>query len=286
MAPLALYPALIVGAVAGLHVSTWGMFKDSPYEGFSAAKYARSIIVAMLAAVGAQLLLRVDLARAGGLVVLFGVTYALERGLVEIWKAFLRREDQSKYTIPMAFAVRGRVVGGTVARLAAGAGYVGAVAAVALALHALPPAAATTRGTLLLVALGSVGGWICALGGAWKDAPIEGFETLKFFRSPIIATAWAVLLAQCSDSFAAVAFGALGWSIATIETHKKFGEPLKAPGKFAGKTIRHPQMFGRRRLAIPVFALLWVLLLGVVARSIAEIGAPAAPLSLGELVRE
>src|SRR3954453_5384896 len=31
-----------------------------------------------------------------------------------------------------------------------------------------------------------------AVGGAWKDAPIEGFSGWKFLRSPAIATAWAV----------------------------------------------------------------------------------------------
>jgi hypothetical protein len=33
----------------------------------------------------------------------------------------------------------------------------------------------------------SISGWISAFLGAWKDAPIEGFETLKFFRSPVVA---------------------------------------------------------------------------------------------------
>ena len=269
MTPLALPPAALVGLVAGLHVATWGMFKDSPYEGFSAAKYARSVVVGLVAAIALQLALRLDLGSAGGLLTLFGVTYALERGLVEVWKAFLRREDQAKYTIPMAFAVGGRVVHSPRKRLAAGAGYVGAVVAVAAMLVALQPASGAPS-AFALIALGSVGGWICALGGAWKDAPIEGFETFKFFRSPAIATAWAVLLAQCSTSLVAVSFGALGWSIATIETHKKFGEPSKAPGKFAGKEVRFPAMYRWRRLAIPVFAALWVVLLATVTRALAD----------------
>jgi hypothetical protein len=272
MTPHALPTAALVGLVAGLHVSTWGMFKDSPYEGFSAAKYARSVVVGVLAALAAQPMLRLDLGGAGGLITLFGVTYALERGLVEVWKAFLRREDQAKYTIPMAFAVGGRVVRSRRARLAAGTGYVAAVAAVAAMLAALQPDGAAPA-MFALIALGSIGGWICALGGAWKDAPIEGFETFKFFRSPAIATAFAVLLAQCSTSLVAVSFGALGWSIATIETHKKFGEPHKAPGKFAGKEVMFPDMYRRRRLAMPVFAALWLVLLATVSRALAETGA-------------
>ena len=40
---------------------------------------------------------------------------------------------------------------------------------------------------LTVVTVGGFFGWISAFGGAWKDAPIEGFETFKFFRSPGVA---------------------------------------------------------------------------------------------------
>ena len=35
--------------------------------------------------------------------------------------------------------------------------------------------------------VGALGGWYSAFGGAWKDAPIEGFQLFKFFRSPLQA---------------------------------------------------------------------------------------------------
>jgi hypothetical protein len=38
---------------------------------------------------------------AGGRIVLFGFTYVTERGLVELWKGYLREEDQSTHFIPM-----------------------------------------------------------------------------------------------------------------------------------------------------------------------------------------
>ena len=60
-----------------------------------------------------------DPRRAADLVVLFGATYAVERALAEIYKTFLRDEDQSKYFIPMQFAVFGKVVRSRGARLLA-----------------------------------------------------------------------------------------------------------------------------------------------------------------------
>ena len=96
--------------MAGLHSATWGMYKDAPHEGFSRRKYARSPI--MGAALGAvvQAAAGLDPRHAGGAVLLFGVVYAVERALAEIYKTFLREEDQSKYFIPMQFHVLGTVV--------------------------------------------------------------------------------------------------------------------------------------------------------------------------------
>ena len=278
-------PALLVGAVAGLHVASWGMYKDALYEGFSARKYARSVIVGALAGLVLQLGLRFDLTSAGGLLLLFATTYALERGLVESWKAFLRDEAQSKYFIPMAFAVNGRVVTDRLTRRLAGAGYVLALALVAAGLALLQPAGGARPPLVALLLVGTAGGWISAFGGAWKDAPKEGFQLLKFFRSPALALAYAVLLAQLSPSYLCVAFGALGLTIATIETHKKFDRPRTAPGKFSGKPVTHPAMFRLRRLVVPVYVAIWTVVLATVAASLVEAGLLQVSPALAEGIR-
>src|SRR5262245_8267800 len=102
--------ALAVGLLAGAHTSTWGMYKDSPHEGFTWPKYFRSTVVAALLAVGWEVVAHFDLAQAWARVVLFGLAYVTERGLVELYKGYFREEDQSKYFIPMQLHVRGRVV--------------------------------------------------------------------------------------------------------------------------------------------------------------------------------
>jgi hypothetical protein len=112
-----------------------------------------------------------------------------------------------------------------------------------------------------ILLVGGVGGWISAFGGAFKDAPIEGFETLKFFRSPALATAWAYLLAHIAQGYVTIALAAIGFTVATIETYKTFFFPSKPRGKFAGKPILFPEILRWRLRFVPLYAAIWLLLL-------------------------
>ena len=250
--------ALIVGLIAGTHTATWGMFKDSPHEGFTWRRYSRSIVLAGVLALVVQAVARLDLTSAAGLFVLFGVTYVCERACVEFYKTFLREEDQSKYFIPMQFAVKGRVVNDRRKRWLAGAGVVSAALVLVIGVYLLQRADLSLDRTMLLVAVGSLGGWFSAFGGAWKDAPIEGFETLKFFRSPLFAAGYAFILSRFTDSYFLIPLGALGYTIATLETYKTFFFPSKPRGKFAGKPILFPEMLRRRNWFVPVYAAIWL----------------------------
>jgi hypothetical protein len=256
--------AATVGLVAGLHAATWGMYKDAPHEGFSAWKYARSPALGLLIGVLVQALTGLDPRRAADLVVLFGVVYAVERALAEIYKTFLREEDQSKYFIPMQFHVLGQVVHSRGARWLAGAMYLGGLAAMVLAVGRLGQGmvGAPSLATVLLV--GGAGGWISAFGGAWKDAPSEGFQTLKFFRSPALAALFAAGLAALTDDLVLVTLAATGFTIAATETYKTFVFPSRPRGKFAGMPVRYPDMLHRRRRFVPVYVAIWGAVLAAV----------------------
>ena len=115
---------------------------------------------------------------------------------------------------------------------------------------------------ILVLLIGSIGGWISAFLGAWKDAPIEGFETLKFFRSPVAAGLYAALLSPFTTSYMAIAMAALGYTIATLETYKTFFFPSKPRGKFAGKPITFPEMLERRKRFAVVYAAIWLFMIG------------------------
>lgn len=264
--------ALLVGLAAGTHAATWGMYKDSMYEGFSRGKYLRSILLAGVLAIIAERVIGLDMARAGSLVVLFGVTYVLERGAFEFYKVFIRKEDQSKYFIPMTFAVGGRIVRSQALRLLAGAAYLVLIGSVIAGVSFLDRSRPAVAAPLMVVLIGSAAGWLSAIGGAWKDAPLEGFQILKFFRSPAIASAFALLLSLITADYVLISLGALGFTIATIETYKKFFNRYKAPGKFEGKPVRHPEMYQDRRRFVPVYVGLWILIGLSIALALVEPG--------------
>jgi hypothetical protein len=254
--------ALGIGCLSGLHTSTWGMFKDAPHEGFRWGRYFRSVIVGAIMAFLAYLVMRPDFSARGQVVLFFGLTYVLERGAIEFWKTFLRTEDQSKYFIPMQFAVFGRVVLSKSRRLSIGVLVAFAVILAFLAIHWASRGGALPRSLPIVLLIGSIGGWISAFLGAWKDAPIEGFETLKFFRSPVAAALYALLLSPFTTSYMLIALAALGYTIATLETYKTFFFPSKPRGKFAGKPIRFPEMLERRKPFAVLYAGIWVFMIG------------------------
>jgi hypothetical protein len=133
----------------------------------------------------------------------------------------------------MRLAVRGRPVDSRPLRYAVGAAMVLLLVGAYVATSSRHGLGATPSWVDVLV--GGVGGWLTAVGGAWKDAPIEGFSPWKFLRSPVVATAWAIVLLPFTDSMWVLAVAAGGWSVASIETYKTFLTGGRPPGKFAGK---------------------------------------------------
>jgi hypothetical protein len=267
---LSLFIAPLIGLLAGAHTSTWGMYKDSIHEGFAYLKYFRSIIVGVLIAVPLYFLTGLDLSSAGKMVVFFGLVYALERLGHELWKGFIREEDQSKYFIPMQFGIMGKPVASRAARWSVLAAVLLVLAGSAWGVYSLQQAYPDLPGWLVLVTIGSLGGWLTAFGGAWKDAPVEGFETFKFFRSPGISLFWAVVVAMFTENWIFISIAGAGYSVATIETYKTFFFPSKPRGKFAGKPILYPEMLRRRIPYAVLYALIWLVIIGTLAAALLE----------------
>lgn len=254
--------ALALGLIAGLHTSTWGIYKDAPYEGYSLGRYLRSTFISVGLALPALYFSGLDVTIAGQALVFWGLVYVLERAIMEYYKTFLREEDQSKYFIPMTFHVGGKVVTDRSKRIKIGIAYFVGVSACVGGVYAANRAGLGSE-LWAILAIGSVGGWISAFGGAWKDAPIEGFETLKFFRSPAMAATYAWILSQFTDNMILIAFPALGFTIATTETYKTFFFPSKPRGKFAGKPIEFPAALEWRKWLIPLYVTIWAIVIGI-----------------------
>ena len=84
------------------------------------------------------------------------------------------------------------------------------------------------------IALNTFAGWLagtlCALGGAVKDSPLEGFKPKTFLRSIAVGTFWGfVSAAVTTDFFLAFAFAGYferlsveGWKIVRARRPSKF----------------------------------------------------------------
>jgi hypothetical protein len=247
------------------------MYKDAPHEGFTWAKYFRSAIVGTVLGACTHYFTRWDLMDAGNRFVYWGLIYCLERAATEFWKYFIREEDQSKYFIPMQFGMFGKPMKDARKRIAIGVIVALACFGVFFAIRALEESVGGTWPRwLVVITVGSFFGWISAFGGAWKDAPIEGFETFKFFRSPAVAASWAFVVSLFCSSWAAIAIAAEGFTVASIETYKTFVFPNKPRGKFAGKPILYAEHLQRRRKFIPLYFGIWAAVLAHLAVALAQ----------------
>jgi hypothetical protein len=114
----------------------------------------------------------------------------------------------------------------------------------------------------IIFLVGGAAGWISAFGGAWKDAPIEGFQIFKFFRSPVMAGTYAVLVSLLTDDLVLITMAAEGFVIMTTETYKTFFFPSKPRGKFAGKPVIFPEWLRLRQRFVPLYVLIWLVVIG------------------------
>ena len=259
-----------VGMLSGTDTAIWGMYKDAIHEGFSRGRFARSIVVGAIAGVLMQLVFALPLPGAAALVMLFGLAYAGERAIVEVWKTFVREEDQSKYTIPMRFSIRGVPVESRSVRLLAGGAYSALVLVGALGVARFD-AGDSRIDTTIVALLGLAVGLVIAFGGAWKDAPTEGFDSAKFLKSPCLTIAFALLLSRLSSSYLEIVVATVGYERLASETYKTFLFPSRPRGKFAGKPILHPDMLRRRRRFVPAYLVIRAALLMTVAAAFREV---------------
>jgi len=193
----------LVAIVSGLYTSLWGAFKDSPYEGFKPKTFPRSVYFHIVLF---PFLYYVppfsDPFRALNAFQLFFLLMGLERFLAELYKGFFRTEDQEKYFVPSRITFLGTHVGNDWVRRGAGVLLVTGVLAVLLVeLPIVSPL------SFLLVAYGS--GLIVSLGGAYKDAPFEGFKWLKFQRSAVVVAIASPLFYYVNDVSQPISLGFL-----------------------------------------------------------------------------
>ncbi len=252
--------ALVVTLFSGLYTSLWGAFKDSPFETFKAKTFPRSIYfnVAILVALYFIPFFSENLARLG-IVQVFFLIMGIERFVAELYKGFFRTEDQSKYFVPSRITFFGRYVESDLLRYAAGALIVAAVFSFLLI------EVEVSSWGYLLVAYGT--GLLVALGGAYKDAPFEGFRWLKFQRSGLVLAVLSPLFYLLGDPLDPLHVGFLiymngGLERFAIEYYKTFIQ-RNMSGKFR-PDLQRIQEFVDRREKFHYMALAIVAVLAIV----------------------
>lgn len=235
---------LCISAVSGLYTSLWGGFKDSPYEGFKPGTFPRSVYfsVVICLALYAVPTLQSTLVSLGYFQVFF-LVMGLERFLAELYKGFFRSEDQTKYFVPSRITFFGRHVQSNLVRYAVGVLLVAAVFAVLFA-------QVEVEDFLLFVVVAYGTGLIVSLGGAYKDAPFEGFKPLKFQRSGFVLAVLSPLLYWINDGANPVTLGFLiymngGLERFSIEYYKTYIQ-RNMSGKFRPDLRRQDEVVRKR----------------------------------------
>jgi len=241
------------GALAGLHSASWGAYKDSPYEPFKAGKYLRSVALGVLVAFGGALFLRVEGVNTVNLGVMYAFAVILERAVTELMKGYIREEPQDKYRIPSTVHVLGRIIKNRRKRLFTGLAFTLAFIVFTTFMFGITGMGSSNRlvtGTLF----GLTGGMLIALGGGLKDAPIEGFDRLKFMRSPCVAAAAGAFLSQYTSEYGLIMLASMGLERMVTEAYKSFVK-TRAPGKFKAEKPADRMWIERRGVfAVPYIA--------------------------------
>ncbi|MFH1244224.1 MAG: hypothetical protein V1487_01455 [bacterium] len=122
-----------------------------------------------------------------------------------------------------------------------------------IALGNIPP---TSTNWILI---GLIVSLIPSFGGAWKDAPIEGFEYSKFPRSFLVMFCCIWLLHFHTDNLIILVMASAGLERLLVEFYKTF--IIKStPGKFIG-TIIAPQWLYKRKIFFLLYILTLILLI-------------------------
>ncbi|MEE2754799.1 MAG: hypothetical protein VX910_12505 [Candidatus Latescibacterota bacterium] len=257
---------LFVSVVSGFYTSLWGAFKDSPYEGFKPKTFPRSVYFHVVIFIVLYFLN--PFAESFRLLKLFQVFFlvmGLERFLAEIYKGFFRTEDQSKYFVPSRITFLGKHVASDLARYVVGALLVAGVCAVALI-----PTPVTEFWVFLAVAYAA--GLLVSLGGAYKDAPFEGFKWLKFQRSSVVLAVASPLFYFTNETETPVSLGFLiymngGLERFLVEYYKTYIQ-RNMSGKFRPDLERIQVHIDNRE---KFHYLTWVIIVGLIALYVYEL---------------
>ncbi len=247
--------SLVIGAAAGLAMASLGALKDTRFgdEAFSGRVFSRSVIVGILLAVGSSWV-GWPYGRTASPAVVFLAVIAMERLATETYKLFVRPAPAGR-RVPSQAAILGRPIESPTYRLLLGLLFALVAASILVVVGRLGVIAPG----IAAMSFGFCAGGLVAMGGAWKDAPIEGWSTSAFFRSPVIAALVAAVISMGAlgqtpqvggpANGITLFFVCLGGERLLVESYKAFIR-RRRPSKFFEPTNAPELALSDRRLPI------------------------------------
>lgn len=251
---------LVLALISAIHVACYGSFKDTPYESLKPLRIVREMLVSLFVLPFLFIFFR-QIFSLEKFYVIFGLILIFSRIVTEVYKQFFRVEDQSQYKIPSQVHLFRKIPKNRIIRF----GLMFIVILFLLLAYKLSfyiinlPIDILFKGLLI----GFTGGLMTAIGGGYKDGFFEGFDKIKFFRSPIVTAFCAVFLSMNTNNPAVILFAAMGYERMIVEFYKGFIKSGYIPGKFKAKKPVYPEWLMNRKVFILPYAITWAFFLSL-----------------------
>lgn len=262
---MAFFLYTFLALVAGIHVACYGAYKDTPYENFIPRRAVREMMVAFFVAMVIVVLFDHHMITQRVFTRL-AIIIIFSRIITEVYKLFIRREDQSRYLIPSQVHIFKKIIQNPWQRLVMAIIvplFLGLGLTVSFRIYTIAWPNAF-KGFMI----GLIAGTITALGGGYKDGFFEGFDPIKFFRSPIVTGLAAAFIAEKSQNPVLIFFAAMGFERMIVEFYKGFVKSGYVPGKFRFKKPVYPQWVEKRKIFIFPYALTWLIVFSLIVYDI------------------
>ncbi len=175
--------------------------------------------------------------------------------MTESYKQFIRRESQKQYKIPSMVHLFGKVTHSPLIRLLLGGGMILAIVGMVYLSRFITAVVPTPFAGGLI---GLLIGVATALGGSYKDGFFEGFDGLKFFRSPLVGLTSGLVVGFFTHDPFFLLFATGGLERMISEGYKTFLSKAYVPGKFNLRRPSHLRPLRQRMRLVPLYLATWV----------------------------
>jgi len=231
---------------SSLFFASLGAYKDVMIEGFKTSSFVREFVFGLI---GFIILSYSAIIYSQPLIVIFWMLIAIIRSMTEGYKWFIRTEDQSLYKIPSTVHIMGHATHHKGIRLLVLMFCLGLLGGLAWLGHSSSNILYKFPTWFSGAIIGLIVGLLCACGGGYKDGFFEGFDGIKFWRSPLVSMVCGMIIYPLTHANVIVTMIAvLGLERMVSELWKTFHKPCYCdkvencycPGKFKDELCKNP----------------------------------------------